>query len=169
MITKRSISKPNSKRGVWRNRDKQKETFFQFLLLASTIQFSNHHAPHDPTSHPGPATTHGHRTAPQKTCGVAVREPKSIPIPLPDGTNPIQAHNLFHTSIPMRDRGTIPRARGTHRLPTRKPEILRRKEVIQPHLPVRLPCYDLVPITSLTLDGSPQKGWATGFGCYPLS
>jgi len=41
--------------------------------------------------------------------------------------------------------------------------------VIQPHLPVRLPCYDLVPITSLTLDGSPQKGWATGFGCYPLS
>ena len=35
--------------------------------------------------------------------------------------------------------------------------ILRRKEVIQPHLPVRLPCYDLVPITSLTLDGSPQK------------
>ena len=35
--------------------------------------------------------------------------------------------------------------------------ILRRKEVIQPHLPVRLPCYDLVPITSLTLDGSIQK------------
>ena len=35
---------------------------------------------------------------------------------------------------------------------------LRRKEVIQPHLPVRLPCYDLVPITSLTLDGSPHKG-----------
>ena len=34
---------------------------------------------------------------------------------------------------------------------------LPRKEVIQPHLPVRLPCYDLVPITSLTLDGSPQK------------
>ncbi|RHB10980.1 hypothetical protein DW897_07710 [Bifidobacterium adolescentis] len=26
----------------------------------------------------------GHRTAPQKTRGVAVREPKSIPIPLPD-------------------------------------------------------------------------------------
>ena len=28
---------------------------------------------------------------------------------------------------------------------------LPRKEVIQPHLPVRLPCYDFVPITSLTL------------------
>ena len=35
--------------------------------------------------------------------------------------------------------------------------LLLRKEVIQPHLPVRLPCYDLVPITSLTLDGSPPK------------
>ena len=30
--------------------------------------------------------------------------------------------------------------------------------MIQPHLPVRLPCYDLVPITSLTLDGSIPQG-----------
>jgi len=30
--------------------------------------------------------------------------------------------------------------------------------VIQPHLPVRLPCYDFVPITR-----------ATGFGCCRLS
>ena len=28
-----------------------------------------------------------------------------------------------------------------------------RKEVIQPHLPVRLPCYDLAPVTSFTLGG----------------
>ncbi len=27
-----------------------------------------------------------------------------------------------------------------------------RKEVIQPHLPVRLPCYDLAPVTGFTLD-----------------
>ena len=27
-----------------------------------------------------------------------------------------------------------------------------RKEVFQPHLPVRLPCYDLTPVISLTLD-----------------
>ena len=27
-----------------------------------------------------------------------------------------------------------------------------RKEVIQPHLPVRLPCYDFTPITDPTLD-----------------
>ena len=35
--------------------------------------------------------------------------------------------------------------------------MLRRKEVIQPHLPVRLPCYDLALVTSLTLDGSLPK------------
>ena len=28
---------------------------------------------------------------------------------------------------------------------------LLRKEVIQPQVPLRLPCYDFVPITSLTL------------------
>ena len=46
---------------------------------------------------------------------------------------------------------------------------LLRKEVIQPHLPVRLPCYDLVLITGPTFDGSLHKGWATGFRCYRLS
>jgi hypothetical protein len=46
---------------------------------------------------------------------------------------------------------------------------LPRKEVIQPHLPVRLPCYDFTPITDPTFDGSLHKGWATGFGCYRLS
>ena len=29
-----------------------------------------------------------------------------------------------------------------------------RKEVFQPHLPVRLPCYDLAPVTSFTLGRS---------------
>lgn len=32
--------------------------------------------------------------------------------------------------------------------------VLLRKEVIQPHLPVRLPCYDFVPIADPTFDGS---------------
>lgn len=32
--------------------------------------------------------------------------------------------------------------------------VLLRKEVIQPHLPVRLPCYDFVPIAGPTFDGS---------------
>ena len=29
-----------------------------------------------------------------------------------------------------------------------------RKEVIQPHLPVRLPCYDLAPVTGFTFGSS---------------
>ena len=33
-----------------------------------------------------------------------------------------------------------------------------RKEVIQPHLPVRLPCYDFTPIANPTFDGSLPKG-----------
>ena len=36
--------------------------------------------------------------------------------------------------------------------------MLLRKEVIQPHLPVRLPCYDFVPIASPTFDGSLPYG-----------
>ena len=31
------------------------------------------------------------------------------------------------------------------------PAVLHRKEVIQPHLPIRLPCYDLTPIIEPTL------------------
>src|SRR3954469_12250245 len=47
--------------------------------------------------------------------------------------------------------------------------VLLRKEGIQPHLPVRLPCYDFVPIADPAFDGSLHKGWATGFGRYRLS
>ena len=36
--------------------------------------------------------------------------------------------------------------------------ILLRKEVIQPHLPVRLPCYDLALLTDLTLGVFPPCG-----------
>ena len=35
---------------------------------------------------------------------------------------------------------------------------LLRKEVIQPQLPLRLPCYDFTPIASPTFDGSLPKG-----------
>ena len=47
-------------------------------------------------------------------------------------------------------------------------EFLRRKEVIQPQVPLRLPCYDFIPVTSYTLGpcllavGSGTSG-ATGF------
>ncbi len=42
--------------------------------------------------------------------------------------------------------------------------IFLRKEVIQPHLPIRLPCYDFTPIIYPTLGGWLQKGYLTDFG-----
>ena len=88
----------------------------------------------------GPGTQKHIRTTPRK----APKDPRSQRS-LP--------HQHAHTNP-----GTIPGAWATRRTTNHRPEKLRRKEVIQPHLPVRLPCYDLVPITSLTLDGSIHKG-----------
>ena len=45
---------------------------------------------------------------------------------------------------------------------------LPRKEVIQPHLPVRLPCYDFTPLTLHTFGASLRNGWAGDFGCRRL-
>ena len=75
---------------------------------------------------------------------------------------------MFHIPVPTRllfdcwRTGRMDRSFGSVKW-------LLRKEVIQPHLPVRLPCYDLVLIASPAFDGSLHKGWATGFGCYRLS
>ena len=62
--------------------------------------------------------------------------------------------------LSMSDRGGMPR-----RLSSRSEELgstpigtyacLPRKEVIQPHLPVRLPCYDFTPLTLHTFGASP--------------
>ena len=52
---------------------------------------------------------------------------------------------------------------------TRRPDaFLPRKEVIQPQVPLRLPCYDFTPITEHTLNGSllavePPSSGAPGF------
>ena len=120
--------------------------------LASTLQFSNHHAtPHTPTRRqPDRNPWRAPERQPPTRRAVAAREPNSMPIPAPTtGTQ-----RSFHASTPDTP-GNKPRE------PCQAlNKILRRKEVIQPHLPVRLPCYDLVPITSLTLDGSPQQNWS---------
>ena len=39
-----------------------------------------------------------------------------------------------------------------------------RKEVIQPQVPLRLPCYDFTPVADLTVVGCLLKGWRTAFG-----
>ena len=95
-------------------------------LLASTIQFSNHHAPKKRSGHGTPAGR-----PPQGTSGkphatksrVAVREPKSIPIPLPAGPqrNPRSQRSLPHQHAHTTP-GTVPGMWATRRTPDRRPE-----------------------------------------------
>jgi hypothetical protein len=54
--------------------------------------------------------------------------------------------------------GTPAEGLRPHRLGGLPSRELPRKEVIQPHLPVRLPCYDFTPITSPTFDGFLPEG-----------
>jgi hypothetical protein len=60
------------------------------------------------------------------------------------------------TDTTVHQLGTVP-TRVTQRPPTVESQLL-RKEVIQPHLPVRLPCYDFTPIADPTFDGSLPNG-----------
>jgi hypothetical protein len=43
------------------------------------------------------------------------------------------------------------------------------KEVIQPQVPLRLPCYDFTPIANLTVGAPYHKGSGHDFGCGQLS
>ena len=56
--------------------------------------------------------------------------------------------------VPSRAARDRPLARTAHPPggASRRPLLL-RKEVIQPQVPLRLPCYDFIPITTHTLDG----------------
>ena len=161
MITKRSISKPDSKKEAWRNRDKASRTkILHCSRPLSSSQTTTHPDRTRPAARKADGVPPGASGKPHATKSrVAVREPKSISAPLPAGPqgNPRSQRSLPHQHAHARPE-TIPGAWATRRTPDRRPEKLRRKEVIQPHLPVRLPCYDLVPITSLTLDGSIHKG-----------
>ena len=109
---------------AWRNRDKASRTKNP-ALLASTIQFSNHHAPRpDPTRGPqgrrrpargirktardqvaggGPGTQKHTHTTPRRPQGPA-------------------KPTIFHTSTPTPKPGTIPGAWATRRTPDRRPE-----------------------------------------------
>jgi hypothetical protein len=46
---------------------------------------------------------------------------------------------------------------------------LPRKEVIQPQLPLRLPCYDFTPVTNPTFDGSLPCGLGHRLRVLPAS
>lgn len=168
-------------------------------MLASTVQFSTNDQPttHSPTPNPvqRPAVCetrpcladsqppHGRlaKSPKETTSGCSFRTQQGAhippqphqkpPFPPPeDGCTrrrrPLPGQNL-PVSPPFEHPDPTFVGRGL--LTDFRRKVLLRKEVIQPHLPVRLPCYDFVPIASPTFDGSLHKGWATGFGCCRLS
>jgi hypothetical protein len=75
---------------------------------------------------------------------IQVCDGEDDPMPRSRGCRPPRGLALMHRSIDLE--GLVLRRTGWDRA-------LPRKEVIQPHLPVRLPCYDFVPITNPTFDG----------------
>ena len=105
------------KRRAWRNRDKANDDIKIIALLASTIQFSNHHAPERkrPTAHRPTASRRGHpenRTRPSR--GWRSGNPKAYPYHCPQAPKRTrEANDLFHTSTPTRNRRRSP-AHGPH-------------------------------------------------------
>ena len=84
---------------------------------------------------------------------VQVQHPKPSPFQPPKQCTEKEIHRSHHVKCStheLRPRTYVP----IPALSLRRVQLLLRKEVIQPHLPVRLPCYDLVLITDPTFDSS---------------
>ena len=137
-------------------------------MLTSTVQFSKHKQETHPTTPPpgnaagmsppqGPTPKGRSLKTQQCTKNQTTTHRMTAPHPKPG------------IRMPSSTQETSPNPTHLMCMEHSDQQWLLRKEVIQPHLPVRLPCYDLVLITDPTFDSSPQKGWATGFGCYRLS
>ena len=58
----------------------------------------------------------------------------------------------FHRQVSPRRRSLLFGCEAVSNQNTQQALALPEKEVIQPHLPVRLPCYDLTPIIGPTFD-----------------
>ena len=99
-------------------------------------------------NHPAPSRFHSdhghHKGEPQPV--VLTRAQKRL------------SHSRRSTSEHRQPQNIRLRNRRHGRPPTGDRQLLLRKEVIQPHLPVRLPCYDFVPIADPTFDSSPPHG-----------
>ena len=112
--------------------------------------------PQDPTAclnpHPHPRTFPTDTHTPRREPAGCTRPEAWTPSPLasvpPVSTTPGANVLSMALDTPTDDPKTGPGCR-----------VLLRKEVIQPHLPVRLPCYDFVPIADPTFDSSlPTRG-----------
>ena len=140
-------------------------------MLATTIQITNN-PPH--TTHTNNTTTASwlRRQPPPTQAADAhtVLNVNPTVCSLAPTTKQKQRNVLYptqkrtHTHHPTAGAANTCRHKKTTNTPTKRPTCcivphktgLPRKEVIQPHLPVRLPCYDFVPIANPTFDHSPR-------------
>ena len=107
--------------------------------------------------HPPPADHHDHNSpsSPPQRARLLCQHQTSQP--------PRENKPTRHSRPPSSSARASPQPAQTHQQPEQDQnsqeatptQSILRKEVIQPHLPVRLPCYDFVPITSPTFDRSP--------------
>ena len=126
-----------------------------------------HHTPsHNPTTNRSGTTTHLPVRLGRRKHGPVLSEPNSV---FDDSSAPAaqrpppRRHSLsFHqnrthySDDPSNE--SLTRSRRHNMRAGACLVVLLRKEVIQPHLPVRLPCYDFVPIADPTFDGSLPQG-----------
>lgn len=130
-------------------------------MLATTIQITNN-PPHTPTPTPTgwPAAQATTTTSGGRSHGVE-REPDSVlechKTFMPNPQSRTHTHHPHQVAYTCRHKKTTQHTNHKATMLHCSPQNgLPRKEVIQPHLPVRLPCYDFVPIANPTFDHSPH-------------
>ena len=90
------------------------------------------------------------------------RPPAVVPPGFEPGASTLSVWRSDRLSYGTRPRPARRRGRGWRCGARRRPRArATRKEVFQPHLPVRLPCYDLAPVAGLALD-RPSRARASG-------
>ena len=135
-------------------------------MLASTVQFSNNDQP--PITPPIRASSLGPASE-GRAHARTLRHPTACPAQPVDRLHCVPRRSSTSRTDPDRSCRivNVPPMSNQHRTfadvlasgPAEAGlEVLLRKEVIQPHLPVRLPCYDFVPIASPTFDSSLPQG-----------
>jgi hypothetical protein len=138
------------------------------VMLASTVQFSRYGRSRRSSPSQGganrswlKATTNGRSLRTQQRARPGQAPGASVP-PASGCTNwpgrlPRPNNQCSTNELPPRN--TRPGyGSGRQQCQHCERQVLLRKEVIQPHLPVRLPCYDFVPIAGPTFDGSLPYG-----------
>ena len=131
-------------------------------MLATTIQITNNppHTTHTNNTLAGCAGNHHQQAADANTVlnvnpTVCLLAAKRL---YPTHTRTHTHHPTTRAVNTCRHKKTNPHANHNRPARTLVPHNgLPRKEVIQPHLPVRLPCYDFVPIANPTFDHSPHQ------------